>query len=226
MFPQENLNADPSENAEEKITIDLDAQVEAANPEADFNERLAPAPAGVYPIKWSLAEKGVVPALSKNKQPYLSVYLQGELVADPPFDGMKTQYYMNSIVNPRSGTSEVHFFMAALGNPVPARISLGDLKNLIETTLAANPVGNVEADWRGSYQDGVDPKTNKPKWVEQYKHMGQFPIVDELDDAGNKTGKKIRSHIGKSAKDGEPVFAQFYIVKHLTQSDVKKLTKA
>lgn len=223
-FPEQNFNTNPAEGAVEHVDIDMNAEVEAAKPEADFNERLAPPPAGIVPIKWSLAEKGVVPSLSKNKVPFLNVFLKGELLIPPPYENYPTNYYMNSLVG-RSGTSEVHFFMHSVGEPLPARMTLGAMKDKLEEVLSNNPVGNAEVDWRASYQDGTDPRTNKPKWVEQAMHMNQFPFIDELDDDGNKTGRKVRSHILKSKKDGEPLYAQLYVVKHLTQADVKKLTK-
>ncbi len=219
MFPQENLNTSPDSDAVETAAIDLNAEIVADDPEADFNERNAPPPAGVYPIKWQLGDKGVVPAQDKNGKPYVAVYLKGELQAESPFENYPVTYYMNSIIFGSKGTSEVHHFMNCIGEPLPNRITLGEMKERIENALANSPVGNALCDWKGSYQSGVNQQTGKAVWTDQYKSMKAFPIITDPNDPT----KKIRSFIGKSPKDGENIFAQFVVKQHLSQSEAKKL---
>lgn len=223
MFPQENLTntTDPTTD-QETIQVDLNEETGVENPEGDFNERTAPPPAGIYAFRWGLDEKGVVPGVDKNKKSFLNVHLTGEIVGGE-FEGFKSRYYMNSILFGGKTTTEVHHFMNGVGEPLP-KMSLGSMKEKIEETLANHPVSYAQTEWKTGYQGTVvDPKTNKPKWVDQYLRMDQFPIVDELDDAGNKTGKRIRSFVAKSTKDGEPIYAQFYIKRLLSPAEVQKL---
>lgn len=223
MFPESSTSNSPDDDVVEKQVIDMDAEIVADNPEADFNVRTAPPNADIYPVAWSLAEKGVIAAMDKNSKPFVHVYLKGALKADAPFEDFPVNDYMNSIVQGGKGTSAVHHFMNCIGEPLPARITLSEMKEKVENALANLPLGNVECDWKASYQSGINPKNGKPAYTEIAKHMKQFKLVDELDDAGNKTGNKVRQLFIPSPKDGEPVFAQFYVVKHLTQAEAKKL---
>lgn len=225
IFPQ-TQNTSPDTETEERVEVNLDEEVEVANPEGDFNERTAPPPASgsksAQAFRWSLGEKGVVPGVDKNKKSFLNVYLVGELLGVDGYEGFTTNYYMNSIIFKGKTTSEVHHFLNAVGEPA-GRMSLGQLKEKIEEVCANHPTSYAETEWKTGYQGTeVDPKTNKPKWVDQYLRMDQFPLVDEIDEAGNKTGRKIRSFIAKSAKDGEPIYAQFYIKRLLSTAEAQK----
>lgn len=222
IFPQETAtqtSTSPADDVAEKIEVNLDEEVEADDPEGDFNERVAPPLASkLQAVKWSLAEKGVVPGVDKNKKSFLGAHLVAELIGDESVEGFKTNYYVNSIIFRGKTTSELHHFMNSIGEPLP-KMKLSEMKERIETALAKNPLGYVETEWKAGYQGtDVDPKTQKPKWVDQYIRMEQFPLVDDPDNPG----KKIRSHIAKSKKDGEDIFAQLYIKQILSPGEVKK----
>lgn len=222
MFPQSQMSqASPDAEATEHVEVNLDAEVEAANPNADFNEAIPPPKAGAYLFRWEVnPDKGVVPSQTKKPPhtPFLNVFLLGKLVLDgSPDDGFTANYYLNSLINRRKGTSEAHHFLNILGSPVPQRITLGNLKTQLETTLANNPLSPAMLEWRCSYKD---PQTDK--WIEQYKSMSQFP--KELDDGGKWTGNYL--NVAKSKLDGSDLFAQAYIVELLTDADYKKLSNS
>jgi len=221
IFPQENATStSPADDVEEKLQVNLDEETEVEDPEADVNERFAPPPASdLQPVRWSLAEKGVVPSVDKNKKSYLAVYLTAEILGVDGFDGYKiNNHYMNSIA--RKVTTEVHHFMNSIGEPLPNRIKLGDMKQRIEEALAKNPSSYVETDWRTGYSDPskVDPRTHKPAFVEYKKSMSQFPLVDDPENPG----QKIRQFWVPSPKDGEPLYAQLYIKQILSPQEVQK----
>lgn len=221
IFPDTATSTSPADvDSDEKVQVNLDEEVEVENPEGDFNERTAPPPASkCQAFRWSLGEKGVVPGTDKNKKTFLGVHLVAELVGDDQFEGYKTNYYLNSIIFRGKTTSELHHFMNAAGHPLP-KMTLGKMKETVEEVLAQTPVAYAETEWKAGYQGTEnDPKTNKPKWVDQYIRMDQFPLVDDPENPG----KKIRSFQAKSAKDGEPIFAQYYIKRILSPAEAQKL---
>lgn len=219
MFPQENINTNPENDATETVTIDLNAVVEADNPDADFNEKTAPPLGGlVYPIRWELDDKGVVPAMTKNHTPYVHVYLKGKLITGDGFDGFPVNCYMNSIIFGSKGTSEVHHFLSCLGEAVPQKITLGELKNKVEDILSNNPTGLALCDWRAAFQDGINPKNGKAKYTDIKVGMANFPKMKNEDGSFGPA----RQFILQNPKDGTDVPARFEVVKHVSSAEVKK----
>lgn len=232
MFPTQaaasTSSTSPDVDAQEKVEVDMDTEVEATNPDADFNERLPPPEAGAYLFKWEInPEKPIQPSQTKppNSTPFLNVWITGRMISNnPEDDGTIVNYYLNSLINRKKGTSEVHHFLNLVGSPIPVRIKLGELKTVLEEVLAKNPISPAKYEWRCSYKDPnkLDKKGN-PEWVEQLSRMDQFP--PELDETtGKPTGK--RSNVVKSKLDGTELFAQGYIPNQglLTDADYKKLT--
>jgi hypothetical protein len=219
IFPETATSASPDTDESEKTQVNLDEEVEVENPEGDFNERTAPPPASkCQAIRWSLDEKGVVGSVDRNKKSYLSVYLKGEVVGLDGFEGYTTKYYCNSIVFAGRPTSEVHHFMNSIGKPL-GKMKLGEMKEVIEQELTNGPISYAETDWKASYQGTDVDKNNKPKWVDQATRMDQFPLVDDPENPG----KKIRSFQLVSKKNGEPLYAQYYIRRILSPQEVARL---
>lgn len=217
MFDNE-VNNSPDSTATETVEIDLNAVIEADNPDADFNERTAPPTGGlVYAIQWELDEKGCVPAMTKNHTPFVHLYLKGKLTTSGNFENYPVSCYLNSIVFGSKGTSEVHHFLSVLGESVPQRIPLGELKDRVETILAQNPVGLALCDWRAAFQDGINPKTGKAKYTDIKSGMRNFPKVKNLE-----TGEMEYQFILQHPKDGTDVIARFEVVKHVSSTEVKK----
>jgi len=220
IFPTTTAPTSPdADGTEEKVQVNLDEEVEVENPEGDFNERTAPPPASkCQAVRWSLDEKGVVPGVDKNKKSFLTAHLKAEIIGVEGFEGYSVGHRVNSIIFRGKTTSELHHLMNAVGNPLP-KMTLGQMKTVIEETMAQNPVSYVETEWKAGYQGTeVDPKTNRPKWVDQNVRMDQFPLIDDPENPGHK----IRNFQDKSKKDGEPIFAQLYIKQLLSPAEAKK----
>lgn len=229
MFPETQINTSPEASATETVEIDLNAEVVADNPDADFNERQAPPLGGfVYAIQWELdSEKGgVVPAMTKNQVPYVHLYIKGKLSIDGKYSGYVVRDYLNSIVF-SSGTSEIHHFLYALGEPIPQRIHLAanpgnpkpGLKDKVEEILSQNPTGLALCDWRASYQDGINPKNGKAKYVDFKVGMANFPKYKN-EETGQMEHQFILSQA--NPKDGTDLIARFEVVKHVSAAEVNK----
>lgn len=214
----DNSPADPAAGAQ-AIAVDYDAPVEAANPTADFNEIIPPPPAGLYLFKWSVDEKGIVGSVGKKPphSPFLNCFLLGNLFDDGgPDDGFKVNYYFNSLVQSRKGTSEAHHFLSCAGNPAPAQTTLGRLKAQLEETLASNPVVPAELQWRCSYKN---PTTGK--WDEQFTRMDQFPKHKRDDGKWDGTYENVAA----SKLDNSPLYAQAHIVRIIAEAEYRTAKK-
>lgn len=221
MFPDQQTSTSPADDAVENQEVDMSAEVEVENPEADASVKLPP-PAGnkVYPIKYSLddtREGGAVnPSMAKNGKPFLNIFIKGNLVAEGVDDGYQINRYMNTLSN-RTGNSEAHYFLYCAGEPVPQKISLQDLKDKFEEVLASNPTILGLCDWEAQYATGLKNKKGKDEYRTIAEGMRNFPKVK------NEEGKLVHNHIVQSPRDGSPIQARLKVIKDLTAAEAAKL---
>lgn len=210
----------------ETSNIDLSAEIEVKDSEADSNVPSAPPPRNVYPFQWRLNSekggqelgdgtvlpKGIAVGIDKNKKPFITVHLLGKLTDDSSeFNGFPVSDQRNSIVFAGRPTSDIHSILAKLGKPVSNKISLLNLINHIYEVFSEEPIGLAELDWRYNYKD-----EESGKWVNQASHMEQFPPTRE--DPNNPKSPIIGySNIIESKKDGEDGYASAYILKHVAR---------
>lgn len=210
-FPQGMINQQTGvqtapEAATEQIEVDLNEKVEVKDSTVDSNIVPPPPKAGKYPVKWSLGEKGVQVSRSDKVGSFLNVYLLGHVQADgTEYHDFPITEYMNSIYDKLKGTSPLHSFMNKLGVTVPNSTTLGDLKNLVESTLAQNPVGNAEIEWR-SQELNPTSKKQRNGYVTIRNRMSQY----KKNPDGTYDPMSTLSEI-----DGSPVPARAYILAHV-----------
>ena len=191
----------------ETMDVDLNETIEVKDATADSNIPVRPPERGFYPVRWtgnsSKGENGIVIARDINKRPFLSLHLKGNIIAeDTSFHNFPVTDYINTMVFSGKPTSDIHSFLNKLGSPVPNVISFADLKEHLINVLSNEPIGMIELDWKAGYKDS----NSKTGWTEQYHHMEDFP----------KNEDGTYSNIGKSKKDGEPIFASAYVAKHVS----------
>lgn len=184
--------------------VNLDEEVEVANPNADFNITPPPPPANKYPAKFTLGEKGVEAKNSAKVGNFLVVHLTAAVIASgQDYDGYTVYDYPNSIYDKRKGTSAVHSLMDKLGDPLPAKCTLRDMKAHVERVLNAAPVGNIELEWQAKERDPNNKRADKNGYVTLASRANQFPMING-----------IRSNFVKSERDGSPVAAQAFILAY------------
>jgi hypothetical protein len=145
------------------------------DPTAELNQQNL-VPDDVRPVvTWKLGQRGFSdPKKSKTGVAFFMVSLQGNVVAPG-------QYYDNLAIfdDPTSivfegGTGKLQAWLKAVGQPAPARCSLGELKSRVEAALNGGAQCKVRGQWQGSVQDGqTDAGKNKYKVV--VKGMKKFP---------------------------------------------------
>lgn len=209
MFPEQNLNTSATTSVAEPVTtseVDLNETVEVKDSTVDFNIVPPPPKAGKYPVKWSLSDKGIVPARSEKVGSFLNVHLTGNVIAEgTEYDGYTISEYMNSIYNKLKGTSELHDFLNKLGSPAPNRMTLGELKQHAEQVLAQNPVGTIELEWQASEKNVGAKNANKDGYVTLKNRMSQFTKNPD-GSYQNTTPSQI---------DGSAIPARGYVFAHL-----------
>lgn len=215
MIPQDRINTDPAENAEEKIEVNLDEPVEVEDATGDFNIAAKLPPKGVYAIRWKARDQDGVYASKGKKEPHRA-YVAASLVGaiqDEEYEGTPVYVnHINSLTMRGKPTSELHHFLNVCGTPAPNRSTVGELKQFTEEVLDQNPVAMAEIDWRASY------KNDKDEYIDIAKTMEKFP--KHKDENGRWDGT-YEQQIASPA-DGEMVNAQLYVRKHLTQAEATK----
>lgn len=210
-FPEQMINQTEAgtmgeSQQTETVEINLDEKVEVKDSTVDSNIIPPPPKAGKYPVKWSLAEKGVQGARSDKVGQFLNVYLSGKVQADGDYTDYPITEYMNSIYDKLKGTSPLHSFLFKLGVQVPNSLSTRELIELTKETLAQSPVGNIELEWRAQERDEANiTKRAKNGYVTIKNRMSQFL---KLPDGSYQpwTGSLI---------DGSKVPARAYVLAHV-----------
>lgn len=205
-----NANQESPANgqAEESYEIDQNAVSEVKDATADFNVIPPPPPAGTYPVRWKLGEKGVEWGGSKKAGTFLNVYLEGELIAEgTDYNNYSLREYMNNIYNKLKGTTELHHFMNCLGVPLAPSMPMKDIKTLVETTLANSPIGMAEIEWQAKEKNPNSRRADKNGYVTLKNAMRQF--AKNPDGSYNNTTP--------SEIDGSPVPATAYVLRHLAK---------
>ena len=212
MFPETSMpqgtvaaTENQSGSNEEQVAVDLNQRVEVADPSKDINIVPPPPPAGEYVIKWEVGEKGIDARASAKVGTFVNVPLVGTVVSPKEFEGRKINENLTSIYNQLKQTSALHDFLYKIGISVPPSATQGEILEITKTALANNPVGTIELEWKVSERNPADPRKNKDGYVTYFNKMTQFPKNPDGSYA-NTLSSKV---------DGQPIYAQAYVSKHL-----------
>lgn len=232
MLPQNKINTGNSTTAVEdevveKIEVDLDEEVEVEDSTGDVNVAAKIPPHNVYMIKWkpSKNEEAVYPSKTKSEphRAFVGAGFVGD-VQDEEWEGtMVFVNHINSLQRKGKPTSDLHHFLNTVGNPAPNRQTIRELLEHTRETIAQEPVGYAEIDWRASY------KKDDGTYTEVKTTMEGFPkhYVDENGEtvSSAKEGKWDGSYVQSIPHPvtGEPIEAQLYVRKFLNQAEANKL---
>lgn len=146
----------------------------------------------------------------RTGKPYLNVHFALELQGE---NGEKVGTAFDqatSIVMPNMGTSRLHAIMDLAGSPIPARSTLGEVLNEVETTLAQNPQIGATIQWLAQIEDTSKPEGSKERYRLVLRGQKKFPPI--LDSEGKPTGKYDPEVV--DSKTGETVRAQIKVTKY------------
>jgi hypothetical protein len=146
----------------------------------------------------------------KNDGPgFLNVHLQLVSVLDTGGEGPTIGFdNLTSIVMPNAGTSRLHAAMDLAGFPLPARATLGDLKEAVEQALAQGPQAMITTQWEAQVNRGTK---EKPDYETVVKGQKNFPA--KLDGNGNVIEGRFDPEV-TDPKSGATVRANARIVRY------------
>lgn len=198
-----------------EIVINEDEEIVADRPDADINELIPQPPGGRYLLKASLAEVAedkenpYTSATKKNHKPFVAVVLNLEIVDESSdFHGFAFTKNINSLVQKQRQTSDVHNFMACIGEVLPQRISIRELKQRVKEALESNPSVWAEIEWKASIKTG----SGTYDWTEIKTLYNQFP----KDPEGDGRLQEV-SWTDPKTKEVHVLRAKAYVSKFLRQ---------
>lgn len=201
----------------EVVAVDWDAEVEAANPDADINETL-PLPEGGKTYLWSIKlldrgedKENPYPGITSKKKPFLNVMFELSLVDESSeFHDFKINFYANSLVFDRRGTSMVHHIMHCIGETLPQVVKLSEMRDRIKKAFESipAPLVHAELEWKASRKNGP----GKYDYEEVVKRARDFPKNPEGDGRS-----QIYVFVDPKTKQKMELRAQAYISKFLLQ---------
>ncbi len=142
------------------------------DPEAELNE-INLAPDGYHTLNVELGRDGITVGKTKNGQAFIQAHIMARVVAPgETFDKSVIFDRVSSIVFD-SGTSPLHQFLKATGNPAPASSTLQELKDHTLQVLAGKPQVSGRTRWIGSVQTGTS-SDGKKTYEDKLKGMRNF----------------------------------------------------
>lgn len=114
----------------------------------------------------------------EDKRPYLSVRVVAEVAEGSDLDGAKIFFTLTSLIQERSGTSRLASVMRKTGYALPARYTLGQLRDHVERWLASEPVcHNIVTQWHAQVKVDEEYRTAEVGG-RRMKGMQNFPPLE------------------------------------------------
>ena len=126
---------------------------------------------------------------------FLDVHVQLKEVKENGEEGPTVGFdHLTSLVMQSVGTSRLHAAMDLAGFPLPARASLGEIKQALEAAIAQNPVIGVTTRWEAQVNDGTKEAQD---WRTVLTGQKNFPQLAngkyDPEVVDNKSGQKARA---------------------------------
>jgi hypothetical protein len=211
----------PDINALELSQEVVEVNGQLSNPEEFFKLKLPDD--GEHVGLLSLGDRGVKISRQKdsngvaNGAAFLNVHLAIQLVGDSGEKAGSCLDNPTSIVMQSAGTSKLHAILGLAGAEVQPRMTIGDLKELTENTLAQSPRVKVITQWEAQAKaESLEEvqKSGVKKLGDYYtiaKGQKKFPPL--VDDSGNQIPGKFNSEI-LNPITGDNVQAQVRVVRY------------
>jgi hypothetical protein len=161
-----------------------------------------------------LGERGV--SVSRQKDPktkqktgpaFLNVHLMAKIL-DPQTgqEGLTVFDNPTSIIM-NNGSSKLHAILGLIGESVPGRMTIQDLKELAERALAQTPRIGLTTQWEAQANHGTK---DAPDYETLIKGQKRFPPI--YDEQGNPSGR-FEAEV-TDPKTGEKVRAQARVIRY------------
>lgn len=231
MLPENKIRTDSTNDVEddevvETIQVEDDEIVEVEDSTGDVNVAAKLPPHGIYAVKLRNPKKDdqIYKSKSKDGRAFAAVNGLAVEIQEEEYEGFAAFVnHVNSLTRRGKTTSELHHLLNVAGEPAPNRTTVGQLETHVREVLEKEPVCYAEIDWKAQYKNG------KGEYIELKTTMEGFPKHYVNSDgetvSSAKEGKWDGTYVQQlpHPETGEPVEAQLWVRKFLTQAEANKL---